>query len=109
MRDFLKKWHPAVIVIVAGTLFTRAAFFMTMPFLAIYLYNETGIDPAMVGLIIGVSALTGTFGGFFGGYLSDRIGRLPVMTVAIFIWSAVFVGFAVADLVWHFFVLNMLN
>lgn len=109
MRGLLRKWHPAVIVIVAGTLFTRAAFFMTMPFLAIYLYNEKGINPAMVGLIIGVSALTGTFGGFFGGYLSDRIGRLPVMTVAIFTWSAVFVGFAVADLVWHFFLLNMLN
>ncbi|MDR7071898.1 MDR family MFS transporter [Fictibacillus barbaricus] len=109
MRGFFDKWHPAVIVIIAGTLFTRAAFFMTMPFLAIYLYTEKGIDPATVGIIIGVSALTGTLGGFFGGYLSDRIGRLPVMTVAIFTWSAVFAGFAVADHVWHFFLLNMLN
>ncbi|MFG6494437.1 MFS transporter [Fictibacillus sp. UD] len=109
MRGFLTKWHPAVLVIVAGTLFTRAAFFMTMPFLAIYLYSVKGIEPATVGLIIGISALTGTFGGFFGGYLSDRIGRLPVMTVAIFTWSAVFVGFAIADQVWHFFLLNMLN
>ncbi|WP_082820550.1 MDR family MFS transporter [Fictibacillus phosphorivorans] len=109
MKGFLTKWHPAVLVIVAGTLFTRAAFFMTMPFLAIYLYSEKGIEPATVGLIIGISALTGTFGGFFGGYLSDRIGRLPVMTAAIFTWSAVFVGFAIADQVWHFFLLNMLN
>ncbi|MBY6036438.1 MFS transporter [Fictibacillus nanhaiensis] len=109
MSGFFSKWHPAVIVIVSGTLFTRAAFFMTMPFLAIYLYSEKGIEPAMVGLIIGVSALTGTFGGFFGGYLSDRIGRLPVMTAAIFTWSAVFAGFAIAEHVWHFFLLNMLN
>jgi MFS family permease len=109
MNGFFAKWHPAVIVIVTGTLFTRAAFFMTMPFLAIYLYSVKGIEPAMVGLIIGVSALTGTFGGFFGGYLSDRIGRLPVMTVAILTWSAVFAGFAIAEQVWHFFLLNMLN
>jgi MFS family permease len=109
MTGLFAKWHPAVIVIIAGTLFTRAAFFMTMPFLAIYLYSEKGIDPATVGIIIGVSALAGTFGGFFGGYLSDRIGRLPVMTAAIFTWSAVFAGFALADHVWHFFLLNILN
>lgn len=109
MSGFFAKWHPAVIVIVSGTLFTRAAFFMTMPFLAIYLYSEKGIDPSMVGLIIGISALTGTFGGFFGGYLSDRIGRVPVMTAAIFTWSVVFIGFAIADATWHFFLLNMLN
>lgn len=82
---------------------------MTMPFLAIFLYTEKGIDPQTVGLIIGISALTGTFGGFIGGYMSDRIGRFPVMLIAIFVWSAVFAGFAIADSVWSFFLLNSVN
>jgi hypothetical protein len=40
MKGFFAKWHPAVLVIVVGTLFTRAAFFITIPFLSIYLYIE---------------------------------------------------------------------
>ncbi|MFC7371686.1 MDR family MFS transporter [Fictibacillus iocasae] len=109
MRDSLNRIHPIVTTIVAGTLFTRAAFFMTMPFLAIYLYEVMGIAPGMIGLVIGFSALTGTFGGFFGGYLSDKIGRFPVMIGAVLVWSAVFAGFAFAQELWHFFVLNALN
>ncbi|MED2973669.1 MFS transporter [Fictibacillus sp. B-59209] len=108
-KTFMQHWHPIVTTIIMGTFFSRAAFFMTMPFLAIFLYKEKGIDPQTVGLIIGISALTGTFGGFIGGYLSDRIGRFPVMIIAIFTWSGVFAGFAMADTVWSFFVLNSIN
>ncbi|EIT86292.1 hypothetical protein A374_04991 [Fictibacillus macauensis ZFHKF-1] len=82
---------------------------MTMPFLAIFLYQERGIAPETIGLIIGISALTGTFGGFIGGYLSDRIGRFPVMILAIFAWSGVFLGFALAESVGTFLLLNALN
>ncbi|WP_425590341.1 MDR family MFS transporter [Fictibacillus enclensis] len=108
-NKFFRHWHPVVTTIIMGTFFSRAAFFMTMPFLAIFLHKEKGMEPETIGLIIGISALTGTFGGFIGGYLSDRIGRFPVMIIAIFTWSAVFAGFAVADTVWSFFVLNSLN
>ncbi|MFC0189237.1 MDR family MFS transporter [Fictibacillus aquaticus] len=109
MRALLERTHPIVLTIVAGTLLTRAAFFMTIPFLAIYLYEVKGISPGIIGLVIGTSALTGTLGGFIGGYLSDRIGRFPVMLTAIFVWSAVFAGYAFADALWHFFLLNALS
>jgi len=109
MRGLLSKFHPIVITIVVGTFLSRFAYFMAMPFLAIFLYSEKGIEPHIVGLIIGSSALAGTFGGFFGGYLSDRIGRLQVMVLAIIVWSLAFFGFAVADNMWVFLFLNTLN
>lgn len=35
-----KMFHPLVWIILGGTIFTRVASFMAMPFLAIYLHNE---------------------------------------------------------------------
>lgn len=110
----LFKWekpnfHPLAWGIIIGTLFSRTVFFMTMPFIAIYLGAMKGIDPTTIGLIIGVSALMGTFGGFLGGNLSDRIGRFPVMLTAISVWVLIFVGFALAEQAWTFFLLSALN
>lgn len=109
VKEWLTKFHPIVMTIVLGTFFSRFAYFMSMPFLAIFLYNEKGIEPHIVGIIIGGSALAGTIGGFIGGYLSDRIGRFEVMVLAIIVWSFVFFGFAIANHVWIFLLLNSLN
>nr|WGD99137.1 MFS transporter [Bacillus safensis] len=67
------------------------------------------ISASSAGLIIAVSSLIGIVASFYGGYVSDRIGRKKVMLLSIFGWSFVFVGFAFADAIWVFFLMNALN
>ncbi|MCP8969122.1 MDR family MFS transporter [Ectobacillus ponti] len=95
--------------IIVGTLFARMATSMSMPFLAIYLTAAKGVSPALAGAVIGVSALVGVFSSFIGGSLSDRYGRKRVMLVSIAVWIVVFIGFAFAEHIAAFFVLNALN
>jgi len=104
-----KMFHPLVWIILGGTIFTRIASFMAMPFLAIYLHNEIEASPLQIGLTIGIAPLISTVGGFFGGYLTDRFGRKSVILLTIFIWSLVFFGFATAHAVWFFVLFNALN
>jgi MFS family permease len=104
-----KKIHPISLTIIIGTLFARMATFMTIPFLAIYLTNVKGVSPSATGAIIGISSIVGLFGGFFGGYFSDRFGREKVMKISLFMWGFIFIGFATAEAVFVFFLLNALN
>lgn len=103
-----KKFHPIIWTIIGGTALSRTAFYMVMPFLAIYL-NSKGISAATIGGIIGVSFLFGTIGGFFGSLLSDKVGRYPILMISITTYSLVFLLYIFADSVIAFFILNALN
>ncbi len=101
--------HPLAWTIIVGTMFGRLVTSMSIPFLAIYLTSALHVPATQTGLIIAGSALAGVLFSFYGGYISDRIGRKRVMLVSVFGWSLVFFGFASAQYVWMFFVVNILN
>ncbi|MFD0693191.1 MDR family MFS transporter [Paenibacillus sp. GCM10027628] len=105
----IPAFHPVAWGVIIGTFLSRTGFFMTLPFLGIYLGNVKGIDPATIGAILAVSLFVGTLCSFIGGALSDRLGRYPVMISSMAIWSLVFVGFAFADATWMFFLLSACN
>jgi MFS family permease len=101
--------HPVASGIVFGTFLARAGYFMSIPFLGMYLNEVQGFNPATTGAILAVSYLVGTFMSFIGGSLSDRMGRYPVMIISILVWGGVFASLAFAHNVWMFFILNSLN
>jgi MFS family permease len=103
------NFHPLAWGVIFGTFLSRAGFFMSLPFLGIYLYEIKGIDPATTGGILSVSFFVSTFMSFFGGALSDKLGRITVMFCSMMLWGFVFVGFAIADHIVTFFLLNALN
>ncbi len=105
----LPRFHPVAWGVIIGTFLSRTGFFMTLPYLGIYLGKVKGIDPATVGAILAVSLLAGTMSSFFGGALSDRLGRYPVMITSMSLWSLVLIGFAFANDTWAFFLLSSLN
>lgn len=109
MKTYLQQIHPLSWTIIIGTIFGRMATTMSIPFLSIYLIKSMGASPAQTGMVVAVSSLIGVFASFYGGYISDVIGRKKVMLISIFGWSLVFVGFALADEIWIFFLMNALN
>ncbi|WMT30679.1 MFS transporter [Bacillus aerius] len=109
MKNNLRTLHPLSWTIIIGTIFGRMATSMSIPFLAVYLTQVKGASASSAGLIIAVSSLIGIVASFYGGYVSDRIGRKKVMLLSIFGWTLVFVGFAFADAICVFFFMNALN
>lgn len=109
MFSQLKQIHPLSWTIIIGTIFGRMATSMSIPFLSIYLIGELSATPSEAGIVVAVSSLIGVFASFYGGYISDVIGRKKVLFISIFGWAVVFVGFALADRIWLFFVFNALN
>ena len=103
------SFHPVVWTLLLGTIFARGASFMAIPFLALYLASTEGIHPVLIGVTIGLAPLTGTIGGFIGGYFSDRFGRKKVMLGTIFVWALVYIGFSQASHIGVFMALNALN
>lgn len=109
MNAHLKQIHPLSWTIIIGTIFGRTAISMSIPFLSIYLIRSMAATPAETGIVVAVSSLIGVFASFNGGYISDVIGRKKVLFIAIFGWVLVFVGFAFANKIWIFFIMNALN
>lgn len=109
MKSIIHYFHPLVWIILCGTIFARTASFMAMPFLALYLHNHLHASPLIIGLTLGVGPLFSTFGGLFGGYLTDRFERKTVIIITVFVWSLTFFGFAFTTSAAIFVVLNAVN
>lgn len=93
MKQLLRQIHPLALTIIIGTMFGRLVTSMSIPFLSIYLTRVLEASPTETGLTVAVSSLAGVLISFYGGYISDRIGRPIVMLVSVFSWAGVFSSF----------------
>ncbi|WP_150271598.1 MDR family MFS transporter [Paenibacillus tepidiphilus] len=109
MKKQLQQVHPLAWTIIIGTMFGRLVTSMSIPFLSIYLTQVLGASSTQTGITVAVSSLVGVMASFYGGYISDVIGRKIVMLVSVFGWAMVFFGFSAAQHLWVFFLVNMLN
>lgn len=109
VRGFVAAYHPIVHTLFLGTLLSRLATSMTLPFLAVYLATQSDMSATMIGVTVGLGPLAGTMMGFVGGTLSDRFGRKRVMLTALYVWAGVLVGFAVSEQTWLFMLFSALN
>ncbi|MGE7948880.1 MFS transporter [Lysinibacillus sp. NPDC093688] len=109
MKTIVNYFHPMVWVILIGTMITRIASFMMIPFLALYLLNHFNLSPVWIGVALGIAPLFATVGALLGGYINDRFNRKYIIIITCIIWAAVFLGFTFAPSVIFFTVLNALN
>jgi MFS family permease len=93
-------------LLVSGAGIMSLANSITIPFLAVFLRRELGLDPATIGLLIGSSVFFSIAAGFLGGTLSDIFGRAPVLLAGLLGVVASFAGFFLAEHVLVVFACN---
>lgn len=72
-----KDLHPNIKYRIINSFLSSTAFNMILPFMAIYFSTE--FNEAIAGLLLTVNIILGIAAGFYGGYLTDIIGRRKIM------------------------------
>lgn len=94
-----RAFDRRVYILSLGWLVADAGFAMVIPFISIYFNQEMGISMSAIGLFFGFSAILRAAPQPFAGWLSDRIGRVPVMGWSLVVRAFTFagVGYAIAS------------
>jgi predicted MFS family arabinose efflux permease len=89
-----KNFDRRIWVITIISILNSAGFSISLPFLSLYLYQNRGYDMTSVGVVILISGLCSAVTQFFGGMLSDRFGRRPLLLSTTIISSLLYGGMA---------------
>ena len=81
--------------LLAGTVASKTASFMSMPFLTLFLAMHAHVSPWVAGIIVGLSPLATLVGGFVGGQLSDVMGRSTLLIGSLVGMALSYLGLAV--------------
>lgn len=109
LKELLLRYDTAIWVRVFGTMLTTTTGFMLRPFLVLYLYDKLGGSVLLPMVIVGLQPLMGILISLWGGGLTDRYGRKPLMMVALVINALSMIGFVYANSVWEFASLTIFN
>jgi MFS family permease len=93
-------------LLIVGSGIMSLANSFTVPFLAVFLRRELGLDPSTVGLIVGSSVFFSVLAGFVGGSLSDILGRPRLLLLSLLGVVASFLGFYVSHHILAVFACN---
>lgn len=88
------RHKPGIWIISLSSLVTASGFSITIPFLSLYLFQDRGLSMTMVGTIMMIAGLCSAVAHVVGGELSDRIGRRPVILVALGVRVLMYSGMA---------------
>lgn len=100
LRD-LRTYPGQFWVLTAGTFVYVGAAALGFPFEGIYLHRVIGASMTTVGLVFGLVPLLVMPLQFWGGQVTDRLGRKPVLLLSVGMGVVWYVGFAFAREVWQ--------
>lgn len=84
-------------------------FNLITPFATLYMYSQ-GITDVQIGLILSVAMFVQVFFSFFGGILTDKMGRkFTTMMGDFFGWSIACLVWAISGNFWFFLIAVLLN
>jgi MFS family permease len=95
IRSFISRFSPRLWLIILIGFLNSAGFALSMPFLALYLFENRGVDMAHVGIIMLISGLCSAVAQLFAGAITDRWGRKPILVITISASAGLFVVMAV--------------
>ncbi len=90
----IDRHKTGIWIISLESLLTAVGFSIVIPFLSLYLYQERGLSMTTVGSIMMIAGFCSALAHIFGGELSDRIGRRPVVLIALFVRAIMYAGMA---------------
>jgi MFS family permease len=76
---------------------------LTIPFALVYLHNFRGVPLAAAGGAVSTLAVTGFVGNPLGGWLADRIGPRPTVSIGLILAAAGSVAVAAVHSTWQAF------
>ncbi len=77
---------------------TSSTIYMVLP---LY-FKDAGLSASDIGLLIALGTLPGSFSAFIAGWLSDKIGRKPLLLLGLFLYSSCFLLFYFFKGFWSF-------
>ncbi|WP_228551311.1 MFS transporter [Paenibacillus sp. B01] len=98
----IRRYDSALWIRICGNAVTATTTFLIRPFLALYLYEQSGGSLLLAMLVIGLQPFASMATSFIAGGLSDRLGRRPVMLGALLLQAACMGAYAFAEQVWAF-------
>jgi len=87
-------------VLFTSRLIDGIGFSIVGPFLALFMYQGLGVPMVVVGLVLLISGIAGAVGSLVGGLMSDRYGRLGVMTYSMMLRCVTFLLLAALIAYW---------
>ena len=100
LRDLLDFPHQFW-VLTAGIFIYVGAAALAFPFEAIYLRQNLGTSMTMIGVVFGLVPFAVMPVQFWGGQLTDKLGRRVVIMLSVLVGVVWFVGFAFVTEVWQ--------
>ncbi len=88
-----------VYILSLGWVVSSAGFAMVIPFMSIYFHEQMGLSMSAIGLFFGFTTILRAAPQPVAGWLSDRIGRVPIMGWSQILRSLTFVGVGYAIMV----------
>ena len=97
LRSFPRQFW----VLTLGIFIYVAAAALAFPFEGIYLHDELGASMTTIGVVFGLVPAAVMPMQFWGGQLTDRLGRRKVIMLSVLMGVVWFVGFAFVTSVWQ--------
>ncbi|MBI2909079.1 MAG: MFS transporter [Chloroflexi bacterium] len=79
----LRDLARALGILIVVTMISHVAFSPVNAYLPLYMVDKHGVDRAVAGMLVGLINGAGILAAPFGGMLSDRIGRKPVIVISV--------------------------
>lgn len=105
----LSRFNYVVILVSVLITFLDGFDLLVLSHTASYIADEVGLDKIQLGEIFSIGLLGMMLGGFFFGYLGDRIGRRPTILFSTCSFGVLTLLFATADSYESLMVLRFLN
>jgi MFS family permease len=97
----LRSFPAQFWVLTLGTFVYVAAAALAFPFEGIYMHSYLGASMSLVGVVFGLVPVAVMPVQFWGGQLTDRLGRRWVIMLSVTMGVVWFVGFAYVTAVWQ--------
>jgi len=104
LRNAFYRFESEVWIISIIEFFRAIGWSVCIPFLSLYLYQDRGLSMTLVGVILLAGGLCSAVSQVFGGALSDRFGRRPILfmtaLVSVFLNAGLAILIGISAPVW---------